>query len=243
MRATRGARRATSTTSYRRGSALLEAGDFAAAAIPLERARSHRARQDLDPRGARPRVLPLGPLRRRARGVRGGRRALPGQRLRPLLPRPGAREDRPPRGRPAATWRWPPGCAPTAPTTACTGTGWRRRGGGWARRGGRPSNKGAASAVAFRRRRVRGAEGRCTTSATSVWRGRGGSSPRVRVHKREPVRSGGTCGELCRLGRSVNAPRLESRRVAEVVHTTRDGRREAAGGAASSCGANLAQRS
>ena len=50
---------------FKRGSELLEAGDFMAATIPLERAALAGARQELDPRGARPGLLPLGPLRAR----------------------------------------------------------------------------------------------------------------------------------------------------------------------------------
>ena len=57
------------------------------------------ARQDLDPRGAGPGVLPLRRLRGGARGVRGGRRARADERLRAVLPRPraDAARARPPR--------------------------------------------------------------------------------------------------------------------------------------------------
>ena len=48
---------------FTRGTELLESGDFNAAAVPLERAPPPGAGQGLDPRGARPRLLPIGPLR------------------------------------------------------------------------------------------------------------------------------------------------------------------------------------
>ena len=112
------------TTSYdlfQRGMALLEDGDFNAATVPLAKAARPRARQDLDPRGARPRLLPLAPLRGGARGVRGGRRARADQRLRAVLPRPLADE----LGR-AAEARKPLAlaacCGPTGATTGSTAT-------------------------------------------------------------------------------------------------------------------------
>ena len=104
---------------FQRGSALLEAGDFAAAAIPLERARIARARQDLDPRGARARLLPVGALCEQA-----------GEEFAAVVERApvndfahfclgrALREDRPrARGAPAPG-RSPRACARTAPTTA-----------------------------------------------------------------------------------------------------------------------------
>src|SRR5207245_1605338 len=66
-------------------------------------------REELDPRGARARLLPLGPLPRGVGRVPGRRRPPSGQRLRPFLPRPLVREDRPPpRGAP------PPGAGGVA---------------------------------------------------------------------------------------------------------------------------------
>ena len=63
---------------FKRGSALLEAGDFAAAADPAREGPLAGAREDLDPRGARPRLLPLGPLRAgRARSSRRSSSARP----------------------------------------------------------------------------------------------------------------------------------------------------------------------
>ena len=110
---------------FQSGSELLEARRLHGRRDPARARARARAGQELDPRGARARVLPLRPLRAGGRGVRGGRRALPGERLRPLLPRPLAREDRPRRPRRAATRRWPPACAPTArlPGVSATGCG------------------------------------------------------------------------------------------------------------------------
>ena len=51
----------------------------------------------------------------------------PGQRLRPLLPRPRAEQDRRAATAPATTWRWPRTCAPSAATTASTATACARR--------------------------------------------------------------------------------------------------------------------
>jgi hypothetical protein len=51
---------------FKRGTALLEAGDFNSATVPLSRGARPRARQDLDPRGARARVLPLAAVREAA---------------------------------------------------------------------------------------------------------------------------------------------------------------------------------
>ena len=65
-----------------------------------------RARQDLDPRGARPGAVRLPALRRGGRGVRGRRRARADERLRAVLPRPLAAAARPPhRGAQAARAR------------------------------------------------------------------------------------------------------------------------------------------
>ena len=61
----------TSTTSIQRGMALLEDGHFHQRDRPAREGPRPRARQDLDPRGARPRVLPLrASSRRRARSSR-----------------------------------------------------------------------------------------------------------------------------------------------------------------------------
>ena len=78
-------------TLYRRGVELLEDGSFGAGDRAARRGGPAGAGEELGPRGARPRLLPQPPVRRGGDGVRGRRRALPGQRLRPLLPRPGAR--------------------------------------------------------------------------------------------------------------------------------------------------------
>ena len=68
-----------------------------------------RARQGLDPRGARPRAVRRPALPRGRRGVRGGRRARADQRLRAVLPRALAAAPRPPRrGAPAARARVEP---------------------------------------------------------------------------------------------------------------------------------------
>src|SRR3954447_6912105 len=64
------------------------------------RGRPPRPREDLDPRGAWPCLLPLRPLRPGRRRVRGRGRVPPGQRLRPLLPRPRPQQDRPEAPRP-----------------------------------------------------------------------------------------------------------------------------------------------
>ena len=48
---------------FQQGTALLEAGDHHQAAIPLEPRARPRARQGLDPRGARPRAVPRAALR------------------------------------------------------------------------------------------------------------------------------------------------------------------------------------
>ena len=70
--------------------ALLEAGDYDQATVPLTKAARLAPEKTLDPRGARPRLLPQPALSRGGGGVRGRRRALSGQRLRALLPRPRA---------------------------------------------------------------------------------------------------------------------------------------------------------
>ena len=89
-----------STTCSRRGSALLESGDFAAATVPLERAR------DLEPDKTSIREA-LGRAYFRSGRFEQAREEFaavveqaPGQRLRPLLPGQGAGEHRPPRRRP-----------------------------------------------------------------------------------------------------------------------------------------------
>ena len=81
-----------------------------------------RAGQDLDPRGARARAVPLAALRGGARRVRGGRRARADQRLRAVLPRPVAAAARPPRRRRASRSRWPPTCGRSGATTGSTAT-------------------------------------------------------------------------------------------------------------------------
>ena len=84
---------------YKRGAALLEA---ATTTPPPCRwpGRRARARQDLDPRGPRPRVVPRAAATRRPRGVRGRRRAGADERLRALLPRALAADARAPPGGP-----------------------------------------------------------------------------------------------------------------------------------------------
>ena len=47
---------------FKRGTALLEAGEFHQATVPLSQARATRAGEDIDPRGARPGVVPLAPV-------------------------------------------------------------------------------------------------------------------------------------------------------------------------------------
>src|SRR5436190_22621 len=61
-----------------------------------------RAGEELDPRGAGPRLLPLGPLSRCIGRVRGGRGEVPRKRLRALLPGPSPRKERPRQGSPQA---------------------------------------------------------------------------------------------------------------------------------------------
>jgi hypothetical protein len=106
---------------YQRGTALLEDGRLPRRPRSRSPRPRPRARQDLDPRGARPRVLPLGAVRGGARGVRGGRRARADQRLRAVLPRPLADAARPP-----AEARKPLAlaacCAPSGATTGSTAT-------------------------------------------------------------------------------------------------------------------------
>ena len=102
---------------FTRGSELLEAGDFAAAAIPLERARRSSPTR---PRSARRSAAPTSARaasRQRRRGVRGGGRARAGQRLRPFLPRQGAVKT----GRPREARRHAALAACMRPTARTTG--------------------------------------------------------------------------------------------------------------------------
>ena len=90
---------------FRRGSELLESGDYSAAAIPLEKA----SRFEPDKTSIREALgrayFRSGRYAQGERGVRGRRRARAGERLRALLPR-AARSRRPGgRTRRAATWR------------------------------------------------------------------------------------------------------------------------------------------
>ena len=102
---------------YQRGCELLEHGDYQAAIVPLEQSPRPRARQGLDPRGARPRAVPRAALRGRRRGVRGGRRRA----RRPTTTRCSASGARcscwGATARPASRSRWPARCAPSARTT------------------------------------------------------------------------------------------------------------------------------
>ena len=91
---------------YRRGCELLDHGDHQAAIVPLSKAR------DLEPDKASIRealgraLFHAQPLRGCRRGVRGGRREDPHERLRAVLPRPlDAAARTPPRGLPAARAR------------------------------------------------------------------------------------------------------------------------------------------
>ena len=102
-RTPRGARRASSTTSSSAAASCSRRGDFAAAAIPLEQARALEPDKTSIREALGRAYFRSGRFEDGRRGVRRGRRARPGQRLRPLLPRPRAREDRPPRARRAAT--------------------------------------------------------------------------------------------------------------------------------------------
>ena len=87
-------------TLYRRGIELLAEEDFEQAAVPLEQA-AREAPEKASVREALGRAyFRLGRFRRRGGRVQGRRRGPPGQRLRPLLPRPGALEDRRHRARP-----------------------------------------------------------------------------------------------------------------------------------------------
>ena len=112
---------------YRRGSELLERGDFAAAAVPLTRAR------ELEPdkasiREALGRALFHSQRYREAAEEFGAaRRALADRRLRALLPRPRAAACSAAIARPAARSRSPPACAPTAASTAHTAIALARR--------------------------------------------------------------------------------------------------------------------
>ena len=115
--------RAMSESAYelfKKGSELLEQGDFMAASVPLERARSWsptRARSAR--RSAAPTSAP--PLRQGRRGVRRGGRALPvNDYAHFCLGRSLEKTGR--RGRPAATRRSRPTCARTGRTTRPSAT-------------------------------------------------------------------------------------------------------------------------
>ena len=93
-------RRTTPTTPLpARHVELLEDGDFGAGHGAAREGGPAGAREELDPRGARPRLLPQPPLRRGGDASSRPWSSAPGQRLRPLLPRPGAEPDRPARPR------------------------------------------------------------------------------------------------------------------------------------------------
>ena len=92
---------------------LLDHGDHQAAIVPLTQGPRPRARQGLDPRGARPRAVPRTALRGRRRRVRGGRR----QRAHRTTTRSSAWAARcscsAATARPASRSRWPVRCAPS----------------------------------------------------------------------------------------------------------------------------------
>ena len=83
-----------------------------AAAIPLERARRLEPDKSSIREALGRAYFRSGALRAGARGVRGRGGALPGQRLRPLLPRPRRSRRQAATSRPAATPRSPPGMRP-----------------------------------------------------------------------------------------------------------------------------------
>ena len=84
---------------FQRGTAAARGRRLQRRHRPARQGPRPRSRQGLDPRGARPRVLPLAPVRGRAGRVRGARRARADQRLRALLPRPLAARAGPSEGR------------------------------------------------------------------------------------------------------------------------------------------------
>ena len=88
---------------YTRGVELLESGDFAAAAVPLRKVATREPEKSSVREALGPGAVPLAPVRRGRGRVRGGRRALPDQRFRALLPRPLARPERRARGGPPAS--------------------------------------------------------------------------------------------------------------------------------------------
>ena len=103
---------------FQRGMALLEAGDFNQATVPLAQGRATSS--PTRPRSARrsaARTSARAQFEQARGGVRGRRRARADQRLRAVLPRPLADAARPPRRRPASRSRSPPTCARTGATT------------------------------------------------------------------------------------------------------------------------------
>ena len=107
---------------FQRGVSLLESDHWAQAAVSLEKAK----RLEPDKTSIREALgrayFHSGRYRQGGERVLRGGRALPGQRLRALLPRPLVREARRPQQPPAGTCLSPPACAPIAPTTASTET-------------------------------------------------------------------------------------------------------------------------
>ena len=119
---TLGRRWPTSTTSTSAGRRCWRRGDFHAATVAAGEGARPRPREDLDPRGARPRVLPLAARSRRPGRVRGASSSAR-RRTTTRCSASAARcwssaADGGAQGRS----RWPPDCARTAATTASTGT-------------------------------------------------------------------------------------------------------------------------
>ena len=110
---------------FQRGQALLADRHWAQAAVSLEKAKRLEPDKTSIREALGPGLLPQRQLPAGGRGVRGRRRAQPGQRLRALLPRTLAAEAGRPPGRPAAPEAGLRNAARTARTTGCTSTGCR----------------------------------------------------------------------------------------------------------------------